>query len=513
MNIFKRSTTALKRQKFRTILFFSTLVILGGLLFFSLSIRQSVINIDIGLRSRMPAIATIHVDDERVNAARVNSAEWIYIENVRPDLIREFGRTNWVRSYDFTAWGHHFFSPTYRRVFNEELFFSLDTPITNPIDTGSFMLREGGNFENFVLKGIENHRILDVESGLINLDQGRVFTYEEVAQGEKVIFVSTEFLHNNELSLGGYISLEYHIFNDGCDETGVCQGLLNHTLFDFRIIGTFEHELESLDLSNIQAHIDFKNRMYVPNRVIESLIPLYIETFKEINPLAIEHLTDGGSPEDILSYENIVFLLHDPLDLLAFKSHVEENLPEFWAVSDLSNAYAEISNAMSFLNGLADQILIGTIVMAVLVLNILILIFLKERKIEFGILLALGERRQKIIFQVLLEFFIIVFAAGIVSIILANGISGTISTNIFQGQVQREFEVDRTLIMQTNSPEHLGFRIDMTHEEMMELYNTRISFQIVIVYKLILFLMSLLSTVVPLMFMFKIYPKQLLDKF
>jgi len=514
MKFFTRANLSLKRQLFKTSLLFCLIFLLGVLMSGAVSIRAAIVNTDRGLRQQLPAIVTIHLDGQRLNEERELRDEWIYFDTIPPALIREIGEFPYVRSFDYTAWGYHFFSERLIRAFNEDLFLLIDHPQENLRDHGSFRAREEVAFEQFTLKGIHNPNVVDIESGLVELISGRVFTAAEVESGENVAIVSHPFLKANNLSLGDDLILEYRIYDEFSGRNPL-DYLLATQEFMLEIIGVFEHRLpedETLSVGAIHQHINLVNQLYVPNRLIESTLDLYFDTFLETDPEVLGEFLGEESIEDVIRYENIIFLLNDPLDLQPFRDHVNGLLPEFWTTSDLSSAYADIASSMGMMLEIADALAISAFVATLLTLGLLILICLKERNLEIGIYLALGEKREKIIGQILIEIFIVATLALSLSLVAGHFLATELSTHMIQNDLLRQSTEERVTIIEADTPEALGFRHEMTHEEMFELYDTSLDLTTVFIFYGITYVIIFISVIPPIYYLVKLQPKNILLK-
>jgi len=515
MNFLKRATLTLKRQLFKTMLLFAMVFLLGALMSSAISIRYAIINTDHALRRQLPAVATIHVDERRIQVEQELSDEWIFLENVTPTLIREIGRLPYVQAFDYTAWGHRFFSETLMRAFDADLFLLAEHPQENATDRGSLTVREGVSFEQFTLKGIQNPNVVDIESGLVDLVSGRVFTEDEIENGAHVVIVSQSFLNANHLVLGEHMLLEYRIYDEFSGHENPLDHLIDTKIFELEIIGIFDHALpegEQLSSGTIHQHIQMVNRLYVPNRLVESVIPFYFDTFLETHPEILEHLMGEGELEDMLRYENIVFLLNDPLDLESFRAYVNSRLPEFWTTSDLSNAYADMSSSMAMMQEIANALAISAFVATIITLGLLILLYIKDRKLEIGVYLALGEKKKKIVGQVMIELLVVAVLALSFSLIVGHLVATQVSVHMIQTDLVRQASEERVIIGEADTPEALGFRHEITHEEMLELYDTSLNLMTVIVFYGTTFAIIAISVIPPIYYLAKLQPKNVLIK-
>ena len=495
MTIFKRVQINLIRQPMKSLPLFGVIFLLAMLTSGAISVRQAIMITDQSLRAQLPAIATLHQDIEAINSARNKAIdETIVISPVYASLIREIGELDYVRLFDYTAWGFNFFSEALSRAFNSELFSLLQDFDSIPIDWKSLRATSNLNLERFILRGVHTAHIIDIEAGLINLVEGRVFNEYEVKSGALVVFVSEDFMEINNLSLGDTIELHYNIY-DGMFESGELlpdeyyqpSNILNSKIFELEIIGVFNHLLsESIDLemSDIHNHIRIINQLYVPNALIESTISLYIETFEDLYPDRLTEILSAESLEELIAYENILFLLYDPLDFAAFSDAADRILPDFWVISDLSNTYADIAHAMKMIDGIAFYLVLGSISATFIVLTLLVSLFLQDRKNEMGIYLALGERKIKLVSGFLLEIFLVSSVALTIGLLVGNRLSSILSEELLQSEMQRQLLIENSEdnITVFSELESMGFRHVMTHEEMLSFYEVRLELQTIIVF-------------------------------
>jgi len=502
----------MQRNFGKTVLLFSLIFVLSILSASAIQVRRAVLNTDDNLRRQLPAVATISQDIEAHLNAESEAGVEISIDAVRADLIREIGELSYVRTFDYTTWGLNFFSNAHIRSFDPELIES-----GNLIDHQSLLL-QGLSFEQFILKGVRNPLIVDIEAGLIELIEGRTFTEFEIYSGSHVALVSDEFLQANSLQLGDMLVLDYRIYQEESgsrvvEEHFSVENLLKYEVFELEIIGVFAHEFyhdETPDWFLIQTHFDIINRIYVPNGLIESTLDLYVEVFLETNPELLEEFLEADAIEDIIQHEHMIFLLYDPIDLLSFRSTAHEILPDFWVVSDLSNAYGDISASMELLREVADGVLLGTILAMILVVSLLFILFSHERQHEIGIYLALGEKRKSIIGQILLEVTIASLAAIFLALIVGNILAREASTAMIRHHLVNQTEQSQSGMRQWQSPEMLGFRFEMTHEEMLENYKVHLDITTSAVFIGISFIAISISTVAPIIYITRLDPKSIL---
>lgn len=500
------------RNKGKTIILFFIIFLLTIIIFSSILFRESIVTTDDNLRRQLPAIATISQNIDAHVRAEQNLGFNIPLEPVRASMIREIGELPYVRMYDYSSWGFNFFSEKLIRTFNENI-------IENQVLVDNQSLRfHGIDFEQFILKGIRNPLVADLETGLIELIDGRVFTEDEISTGSHVVLVSESFAFSNNLQVGDKFILEYRIYHEEegsrlIEEFFDKENLLGLKVFELEIIGLFEHTLYQSEFPTpleIGQHISIINQIYVPNRLIESTLDLYYEVFIDTNPEILAEFLNAESLEDFIQREHMIFLLDDPIDLQSFRLKANDILPDFWEMRDLSNAYANITNAMNSLNELATNVLIATLITSILAVGLLTQINVKERIQEIGIYLALGRKKTSIIIQFLLEILIISIIASLLGLLVATLASHNLSTRMLKIDMANQANRINKEIGAWNSPESLGFRFEMTHEEMLEHHSINLNSTSIIQFILIIIVIFGISTSSAVFSIVRLEPKELL---
>ena len=502
------------RRKGKSLILLALVFLLTTITSGALSIREAIINTDLNLRRQLPAITTVYLDHLALNHAQTQRG-WIKVDHIKAPMIREIGALPYVRLFDYTAWGYHFFSHELVRAFHPELFLELDGIEVAPDDTGSLSFHGNVDLEQFRLKGSQAPGVADIEAGLIDLVHGRTFIEAEMNSLSYVAIVSQNFLEANRLSLGDTFILDYNIYHEQEKEMIVeehysVDNLILSTPFELKIIGVFEHTLpENFELSDIRQHMELINRIYVPNLLIESTLDLYIEAFLETQPELLEEILVAESLEDILLYENIMFLLYDPTYLAAFNTAASAIIPDFWVVGDLSNAYADIANSMEMMNWIANLLAFGSTLATLIVLTLLVVLFLRDRKPEIGIYLALGAKKVSVIWQMLIEVIAVSLVAITLALFVGHLLAASISTTIIRNDLTRQASLEEDVIT-ASGLERMGFRHEMTHEEMLASYDVTLNLMTIVIFYSIALCSILLATAIPIIYITRLNPKRIL---
>jgi len=503
MNYFKRAVLSIRRHKFKTGILFCIIFLLSSLTATAITIRQAIINTDAGLRAQLPAVVTLRVDEEKLLYYSQNQLPIGDSGRVTAEMVKAIGQLPYVRTFDFNQ---------SLNVYSSELErLSVDTLLGESLNgsTDFNSLRSDGiyHLERFTLRGIYYHNILDIQSGLLELVEGRTFLPEEIENGKQVTILSQDFMEENDLILGDTINLDFIFWGD--ENTDFIDDKLMEDSMSFEIVGVFNHQLVGDDEIDIQNHVEFLNRIYVPITSLTPTLDAVIDWLPELG-LSEEELEDVLLDINSL-HESIVFLLNDPEDLVNFKVAADHMIPDFWIFSDLSNAYEDISVAMATIMDISNGLFVGATFSTVLSLGLLILMFLRERQHEIGIYLALGDYKRRIFAQIFTEILVISIFSITLSLVVGNFVASAITENMIRAEMANQIiDENRTFAVWSNSPESLGFSHTMTHEEMLEMYDATMTVESILAFYAIVLATVIIATFIPTTIAVNKNPKDLL---
>jgi len=356
-----------------------------------------------------------------------------------------------------------------------------------------------------------------------------VFTQHEIDQSDRVVVISQAFAEINDLSVGSIIEFE-NIAHDyrimGFEGSGNFildrheeRFMLAQRTLEFEVIGIFdlEHELTyegyegSIFAGILSGRAELNNRIYMPIGVAEDLLNFQrvamIDVEDELRDLFGDHQADEWTAEE--PWLESIFILNDPRDLDEFSAAAEELLPGFWEIRDLRGVQHHIIASMDNILQIADFIVWAAAGTMIISLTLIIVLFLRDRRHEMGIYLALGDRKGKLVSQVLIETLLITMLSITLSLFVGSLLSQNISRNMFernmieqQQSYNEDFEISWELIL--FNPGELAV------EEALELYNVSLGFDTVLLIVLASSITILLSTAIPVAYVVKLEPKELL---
>lgn len=288
------------------------------------------------------------------------------------------------------------------------------------------------------LRGTNIKELLPVKQGIAKLSDGRTFTKEEMDTGANVVVITKVLADLNGYKVGQKLSGK-RVQPNYAELTEANQNSLP-PLFSidttYEIVGIIDlkdggekeanyvqknatEEERAAQLELVKAGV--QNEAYVPNKALYNLKVEVDNQLKKLN-LPKEQMQSQQTLADSL-YMSPFFMLKNPKDIQHFIEDAQKKLPEGTTfISDYKEVKRAIEKTQLF-TFIADIIFIVSVVMTVLVLTLLLMLFMRDRKSEIGLLSALGEKKKKIAIQIIIETFVI----SLIGISVAVGIGGVVS--------------------------------------------------------------------------------------
>ena len=522
MNFFKRATTSILRRPGKTVILLLLVFILGTVIAGAISVQGAIANTDANLRARMQPIVAVEFD-------RFAFGDW---------LNEHFDWDNFDENYDIHPSAMHpRMTPSHVRAIADLDYVAFDDfMIQFPLR--SFDLdRYTGNHQGwhqddvpteFHIRGTSSTDMIQFATGVLNLFQGEQFAeMHMISSGTNSrALVSYEFAMTNNLSIGSTITLSSFAMIPQETSWGINFEPWNSDDFDhlfgsadmnLTVIGIFEVPVdEDTDEWN---RLDTLNTIFVPNWTIETAVEQFIALIfaafnasehnmpKEIER-EIEWLVEQGM--ELTSF----FIIDDPANIDAFRELAMPLLPEFHNIVDMTNSFSDIESPMVTMQGIANVILWVSVGATLLILSLLITLFLRDRRYEMGVYLALGEKKGKIISQILLE----VVATALIGISLAVFSGHLISSELSNNMLMNELQAT-----QAPNDDHWGGmwvqdiwheigipNNDMTITEMADAFQVTLGSETILLFYGVGLGAVILSTLIPVGYVVTLKPKKVL---
>lgn len=479
MSFFKRSFLSIIRKPFKTVLLLLIIFILGNVIAGSISIKQSLVNTKEAISETLTPSATIDMDYQNVP----NDFNWETMKYITPEQFEKIGKLSSVKYYDYNTY-YGVESTKYKEFVPEGL-------------KDQFNYYKEGDSMYFTLYGVNYYKLTDIEAGTIKMVDGELFTEKDMTEGTKSVIISKPFAELNNLSVGSKITFTINIHSYGSGKEYSVKPLKTYKI-EYLVIGLYDlvkyetPKNKDEEMNIYYQQMDALRKIYIPNKVIEGLL-------KEENDIRAEN---GEYYENKTYYSN-TFMLKDYKSLLEFKKEATAFLPEYYRIYDSNDKIADAFTPLKTIEKISTIVLYSSIGATILILSLTITLFLRDRRHEIGIYLAMGERKYRVLSQILLETLVIAFAAIGLSLISGNIIAGKISSSMIEDNLLKPDIIYRDVY-------YYGGDDNITREEIIEKYDTKLNLKTTILFYSVGMGTVLLSTAIPLVYVLRLRPKKIL---
>ena len=211
--------------------------------------------------------------------------------------------------------------------------------------------------------------------------------------------ISSELATLNEITVGSTITLK----NPTTDKT-----------YDFKVTGIFKDNNDNDESAKMYS--ESANTIIVGSNVIELL---------------------GADDNTLVTNINPTFILKGKEYIEAFETELKEKgLNEYYQINtnldELENATKSIENVKTF----ASTFLLITLIISALVLFVINMINIRERKYEIGVFRTIGMSKFKLTIQFILELLIVTSIALIIGAILGSFLARPVGNMLLENEIE-----------------------------------------------------------------------------
>ncbi|MDB2125458.1 ABC transporter permease [Clostridium paraputrificum] len=410
MNFILRGLLTIKERIGRTIILFAIMLTVCIVMICSFGIKSATNAAAVLARQKLGATVTVSQNIENmIKQQREESAESRESSRIRMerasvpleyiDILKEYEHiTGYFASNSVSA---NLDGTTAVGV--EE---TTDTTISNSPDIGGFMGSggKGGmrDLGDVTINGVNSFSMsADYVDGQSILSNGREITEDDL--GSKVVMIEETFAEENGLEVGNTLKLKN---TDGDIE------------IEAEIVGIYKSYSEVSDQG-------FRNTAMLPYNSI-------IAPYTLVNAVKNTEETD--------KVDSIKFYLDDPANVdefIEFGEGTSIDL-ETYTLDAGNKEYESMMQPIENVASFSKTTIIIITIFGGLILALMIILSIKDRINEIGILMSLGEKRVKIIGQFLTESLAILVIAIGISVAAGNVVSNKISDVLLEKELTAE---------------------------------------------------------------------------
>jgi putative ABC transport system permease protein len=523
MNFIKRAFLSLSRRVGKTLILFLVILILGNLIAATVAMRQAISQSEELAKITLGANVSVGLDDQKLMAAW-NAGEEPDFGNLSAEQIEELGARPEVKSFDYT----------------------LDVYLTSktlqnyepPSGDGNGLMRASGSEgASVILRGIHYAPVQLIEEGKLNLVEGRVFTQQEIEQGTLVGLISDKLAEQNNLHLGDTVIATNEIRDysesivtyvvDGEEVTGGSAEVTpsgevtnNGVVVDshdvvIEIIGIFSlasgGEAPSTS-GKAPSQDEWIQQMMESDTYSTVFVPIGVSQEEELfmtDAYRKLYAEEGYEDTAYTPWYTPLYVLNSVDDLASFEEAAEAVLPEYYTVLSADSQFEQIAGPMKSIQGIVNIVLIASVIAALIIVSLVVVLFLRDRRKEFGIYLSLGVRKPAIIGQVLTEVLVVALIGLGIALFTGNLISGGISHELIENQLVAAQQANGGSYSYSGGTAGMLMG-NLSLDDIIANYKVGISVPYILTFLGLGVGVSVLSCIVPLLYVLRLKPKKIL---
>lgn len=474
----KRTWLSIIRRPFKSILLLLVVFVMGNLLAGSLAIITTSKTVKEELKKNTSPEATIGIN-ELVDYTETDPKNTLYKYD---GVVKTLGKDDRVISseYHYTMWGYVALSDL---GFENDIKLDFNFYGTNIVESSPF-----ASGKQQITTIVDNRNFNDTEvlsdEPVILVD----YPLGEIQEGNKTVPTGMRKL-GNEVTLTIPFNLGYNVAKGDYD--------IFEYKFKAKIIGVFNNTMSS-DI--------YENRIYIPN---DALLKVMENANQELHKI---------HPDENYYVPKIDFTAFKIKDLESLSTFDEEakkmvsSLPEIFEYESSTATFARNSGPVETLDAVAQVIFISAIVATVVIVGLVIVFFISDRKQEMGIYSSLGERKKNVVMQMMCE----VLLVSVIAITLAGGSGIFVGNKLsrYMLEVQRYVKREQDLgylakLPVIYKPIKDGLTMS-TRDEVIDLYETKPTAEYFTILYSSATLTVLVSCVLPMMYLTHLKPKEIL---
>ncbi|KAB2332067.1 ABC transporter permease [Cytobacillus depressus] len=479
MNFIKRALLSVKARKGKSLLQIFIFTVICVLVLSGLAIQTAANKSADSARKSLGGDVTLQVDMEKMMEKMRSEGGRVRMQRTPIPVAAAEELTTYpdVKGFNFysSAMGT---ASDFTPIKNEEDTEAEDVGKNGQAMNGGFTVR-GSAMGDISLQGVlysdSVQEFMDSKSKVI---EGRHLTDSDT--DKSVAMVEKTLAEENDLKVGDHITI---------------QSSNNENTYTFEIVGIYETTSTGDDMGMSFAALNPVNKIYVPYTAVNKMKG---DEFAGTIDSAVYYINDPANIDQFIDTAQ----KDSSIDFETFKLDANDAVYK-QMVGPLENV-ASFSKNVVYLVTIAGAIILGLIVM----------MSIRERKYEMGVLLALGEKKWKMIGQFIVEILVVA--------ILALGISA-VSGKVVANQVGEQLLTQQLQMEETNAQPQsfmgpraggMGMRMGqpVQHVDPIDELSVNITSEDLGMLTIIGLLIAILSALLPSLSVLRLQPKTILTK-
>ncbi|WIW26721.1 ABC transporter permease [Bacillus inaquosorum] len=412
MNFIKRAFWNMKAKKGKTLLQLFVFTVICVFVLSGLTIQSAAQKSSELARQELGGSVTLQVDRQKQMEKQQDSGEKRSFEStpIKVSDANKLAALDHVKSYNYTT------SASANAGNFDAIESSSSSDSSSSSSSSNAKNSQGGGQggpqmvqADLSIEGVISTALVDdFSDGDSKITDGRAITKSDV--GKKVTVINETLAEENDLSVGDSITIE-----SATDED---------TTVKLKIVGIYKTTSSGDDQAQNFSFLNPYNKLYTPYTATAALKG---DDYKNTIDSAVYYMDDAKNIDAFVKAAK-----KTSIDFDTFTLNTNDQLYQ-QMVGPIENV-ASFSKNVVYLVSVAGAVILGLIVM----------MSIRERKYEMGVLMAIGEKRWKLIGQFLTEILIVaVIAIGIASL-TGNLVANQLGNQLLTQQISSSTDSTQT---------------------------------------------------------------------
>ncbi|PJM63278.1 macrolide ABC transporter permease [Bacillus subtilis] len=477
MNFIKRAFWNMKAKKGKTLLQLFVFTVICVFVLSGLTIQSAAQKSSELARQELGGSVTLQVDRQKQMEKQQDSGEKRSFEStpIKVSDANKLAALDHVKSYNYTT-SASANAGNFDAIESSSSSSSTAKNSQGGGQGGPQMVQADLSIEGVISTALVD----DFSDGDSKITDGRAITKSDV--GKKVTVINETLAEENDLSVGDSITIE-----SATDED---------TTVKLKIVGIYKTTSSGDDQAQNFSFLNPYNKLYTPYTATAALKG---DDYKNTIDSAVYYMDDAKNMDAFVKAAK-----KTSIDFDTYTLNTNDQLYQ-QMVGPIENV-ASFSKNVVYLVSVAGAVILGLIVM----------MSIRERKYEMGVLMAIGEKRWKLIGQFLTEILIVaVFAIGLASV-TGNLVANQLGNQLLSQQISSS--TDSTQTASGQMPGGGGgmgggmFGHSSSNVDVIDSLNVAVSMNDMLILGGIGILIAIIATLLPSISVLRLHPKTILTK-
>ncbi|EOO39158.1 ABC transporter permease [Bacillus mycoides] len=474
MNFMKRAILSMKKRVGTSLILMAVFLIVTNLVLAGFTIQNASKKAADAARKKLGADVTLSLDFDKLGQQARETGEMPNPPKLNTKEADQLAKSKYVKDYNYIT-------STLGISDGLKLVGASEGEEEGKGKAGMAAVRGGSGSgteidmnSSFMIEGVRKTALQEsFKNGKSKITDGKPIT--EQMKDQNVALMEKRLAELNNLKVG--------------DKVKVQSGDKKETL-EVEIIGIYETNEQAMG-QQAPPIMDPANKLYMPHSTMKKL---------EI---------DQG-----ISSIQVVYFLKDPQNIEAFKEEAKKSDIDFnyYKLDAHDSLYKQMIGPIENISSTSQMIIYIVSIAGAIILGLIIMLSIKARRKEMGILLSIGEKKWKLMAQFVVEVVCIAILAFGLSITTGAKISQFIGNNLLSSEIATAGEETNTSQNGTVMVAGPGGTVQNQKEDPIDKINVSVTGEDVGKMGGIGLAIAILATLLPALSILRLNPKQILLK-